>query len=551
MPGTRSRSKEKKGPHVSLWRFLIEAIALAAAIWLLSAQGGPLSRSESPAGVVGGAILRLTVTWACATGFVLWTYLATSRDRFSDLLRAAAKSAVYAVWLVPGMLLVAPPASPWAVLAGILLIANAVRLVVANPPPHRHARLRRAWRMPHRLFSNARLQRGSVTKETFPAIVGTLALQAALVALWAGYAQFGAVLVGLGFAGITWTSVVRGAFRLGKRIHPFHSMVGVLIAVLFTISLSVVRVQLEPGGAGDAEVAAGLLSATREGFQRLVGAYEVLPPPAPKPRPPTVTRVVAPPVELDKLGKDGMPGLVLRPQGGSIAQSVNIPPTYKFLISLSPSKPLSIPFTGEYRLFRESSGDLPPGSFIRSGAPIDSVYVTTNGGPMQTEAYQPFDPPVEFGTCGKVLVTLQSGELFPASASLLLVGDKSVPEIGPEIFGLSTAEEETLSFTVPDSPGGLLVKGLRIIFRRNPMEASHRTPVAQTSFSCLEVIAGVAILRANSDFASAGRSQSVFQKMRHAAWQLPCAEPSHRTPLRWTAFATRRPPLLLIVSQVL
>jgi len=475
--------QEKKGAHVSVWRFVLEALGLVAAIWLLSAQGGPLAHTESPVRVVVGAILRLLVTWACVTALTLWTYLATSRDRFGDLLSAAAKTAVPSVWFVSGMLLVAPPASPWAVLAGILIIASAARLVVANPPPHRHARLRRAWRMPHRLFGSSRIQRGAMTKESFPAIAGTLALQASLVAVWAGYAQLGAVLVGLGVAGATWTAVVRGSIRLRRRIHPFHAFVGALIAVLFTISLSVVRVQLEPGGASDDELTAGLLGATREGFQRLVGAYEVIPPPAPKPRPQTVTRVVSPPVELDKLGKDGMPGLVLRPHGSTIAQTVSIPPTYKFLVSLSPSKPLSIPFTGEYRLFRESSGDLPPGSFVREGAPMDSVYVTTNGGPMQTEAYQPFDPPVEFGTCGKVLVTLQSGEMFPASASLVLIGDKAIPEIGPEIFGLSAAEEETLSFTVPDAPGGLLVKGLRIVFRRNPMEASHSTQVAIERFT--------------------------------------------------------------------
>jgi hypothetical protein len=474
--------RSRAGPHVSLWRFGVEVLLLGAAWWLMSSEWGPLVRSESPAKIVGGAIWRLLLAWFAATAITLWTYLVTSRDDFGDLLAAAFKSAVYAVWFVPAILLVAPPASALAQIAGILLSANAARLVVANPAPRRRSRLRRAWKLPHRLFGSSRMPLGPISRESTPAMVGTLALQATALLLWIGQAQAAVVLVALGVGGLTWTSVARGAYRLGKRSHRFHLAVNVLGCLLVSVSLSVVRLQFaSPGtpGSGDTD---GLLAATREEVQRLVGLEPVLPAPVPKPKP-IVTKVVAPEVDLDKLGKGGMPGLILRPKAGTEAQSVTIPPTYRLHISLSPSKPISIPFTGEYRLFRVSSGELPPGSFERSGAPIDSIYVTTNGGPMQTEAYQPFDPPVEFSTCAKVLITLQSGEMFPASASLLLVADAGTQEVGPEIFGLSAADEETLSFTVPPAPNGFLVKALRVIFRRNPMEASHSTQVALERFT--------------------------------------------------------------------
>ena len=182
------------------------------------------------------------------------------------------------------------------------------------------------------------------------------------------------------------------------------------------------------------------------------------------------------------MGQGGIPGLILLPNKKK-PQSVTIPPAYRLRITLSPSKPVMIPFTGEYQLFRESSVKLPPDSLERPGSPLDAVYVSTNGGAMETDAYQDFDPPVDFTTCGKIQVTLTSGEMFPASATLILLGAEQVGEMGPEIFGLNSAAEETVEFAVPPMPGGIPVKGIRVIFRHNPMEASHSTQVAIQRFT--------------------------------------------------------------------
>lgn len=81
-------------------------------------------------------------------------------------------------------------------------------------------------------------------------------------------------------------------------------------------------------------------------------------------------------------------------RAGKRPQSLVIPPNYRPQIALSPFKSLSIPFTGEYHLFRASSVELPSGSVTQSGSPLDAVYVTTNGGEMETDAYQEFDPPL-------------------------------------------------------------------------------------------------------------------------------------------------------------
>jgi hypothetical protein len=55
--------------------------------------------------------------------------------------------------------------------------------------------------------------------------------------------------------------------------------------------------------------------------------------------------------------------------------------------------------------------------------------------------------------------------------------------MGPEIFGMSSDPEETLEFAVPAAVAGLPVRGIRVIFRHNPMEASHSTKVAVERFT--------------------------------------------------------------------
>jgi hypothetical protein len=214
---------------------------------------------------------------------------------------------------------------------------------------------------------------------------------------------------------------------------------------------------------------------------------QLLNPPKQKPAPPkpkqNYVRVAPPPVDLAVTGSGGIPGLILYP-GKKKAQTVTLPPAYRLQVTLSPSKPVSIPFTGEYHLFRESSSQIPPGAEVRGGSPLDAVYVTTNNTPMETDAYQDFDPPVDFSTCGRILLTLTSGEVFPASATVVLVGAEKVGEIGPEIFGMSAEKEETLEFRIPVAPQAK-VKGIRVIFRHNPMEASHSTQVAIQRFTFL------------------------------------------------------------------
>jgi hypothetical protein len=50
---------------------------------------------------------------------------------------------------------------------------------------------------------------------------------------------------------------------------------------------------------------------------------------------------------------------------------------------------------------------------VELGTPLESLYGTTNGGPMETVAVQTFEPPIDLAHCRTVLVALTSAETMP------------------------------------------------------------------------------------------------------------------------------------------
>src|SRR5215471_19083361 len=92
----RQKGKAKKTPiPKSRALLLFQAATLAGSIWLLCAVWTLRKESDSPIRVIGGALLYLLLAWACSFGLTLWTYMATSLDRFADLVSAALGSSVH------------------------------------------------------------------------------------------------------------------------------------------------------------------------------------------------------------------------------------------------------------------------------------------------------------------------------------------------------------------------------------------------------------------------------------------------------------------------
>jgi hypothetical protein len=111
----------------------------------------------------------------------------------------------------------------------------------------------------------------------------------------------------------------------------------------------------------------------------------------------TAPRAVDPGPAIGGKGQGGIPGVVPRPQP-------NPAPKLEMFGAGSPSRltvtqSLAIPFTGEYQMFRTSSGSLPAAAGVETGTQLERVYGTKNGGSMETIAVQQFKPPIDLTHC--------------------------------------------------------------------------------------------------------------------------------------------------------
>jgi hypothetical protein len=439
-------------------------------------------------GLLRPALVYIVAMWIVAGGITLWIYLAFSWAPFSELLAASVRSSASAMWLVPGALLLASR-SQLAVAAGLAAVIGSALLQASSRVPEGETVARAHTQSEPLLFRYQPDQPMYFSRQTVPTILGALALQTGIYALGGGYP----LLAAASFATVTaiWSamSVARGAMDARTRV-PYAAP-GILLTFLLTVTLTAVLVHTEivqETPSADAKGADVLEppGITSQVLQRLVRV-----PPAPvvaaKVDSPAskavVTRVVDPGPAIGAKGQNGVPGVVLRPRPKPSRRPKLIAPGAR--LRFSSAEALAIPFTGEYELFRTSSGSLPQGAIVETGTPLESVYGTTNGGPMQTVAVQTFDPPIDLTDCGKVLVALTSTETMPLLASMQLVAQRSVEDGGTEMMGMKQAREETLEFQVPVAAKTLLVHAIRISFQRVFKDRDKNVRVAVERFTLM------------------------------------------------------------------
>jgi hypothetical protein len=384
--------------------------------------------------------------------------------------------------------------SPVAVAAGVAAVIHSTRLLVLSRAPKGDAmvaRRRAARETEPLLFGYQTVQPVPFSRERLPVLLGALALETGAFALAGPYPLLAAV----SFATVTaiWVgiSVARGALETRDAGRVPYASAGVLLTLLCTVTLTAVLLNVEivldspVAGAPATDIGTPIETpgVTRRILQRLAHGPPALSKIEGQGTKAVVTRVVDPGPAIGAKEQNGVPGVVLRPGPTRRLRPALILPGAR--LQVSPGQPLAIPFTGEYELFRTSSGTLPKGSIVETGTPLDSLYGTTNGGPMETIAVQAFEPPIDLMRCGKVLVALTSAETTPLLASMQLVAERSVEDGGTELMGMKPARAETLEFRVPFRLRPILVHAIRIVFQNPDGKRSKNARVAVEGFTLL------------------------------------------------------------------
>jgi hypothetical protein len=395
--------------------------------------------------------VAVLLTWVLAAGITFWVYAAVSLAGFGDLFAAAVRASAPAMWFPPAMLLVTAPqaGARW---AGVLLVANTVRLLFSRRAPGMRLRAERAaTRRASAPFSFYTGREPLLFwRQTLPPILGALAFQAGLYALWVEYPRLAAACFAAGAAIWARCSIGRGAYQPPRQPNLARSALAILLTLLLATALSMVQLP---------QASQPKLEAAKE----------------------SATPVFTPTRDVSRSGGNGVPGVVLRPEAKPLPRTTLWLPAAAAGFSIS--RPLTVPFTGEYHLYRASSGSLPPGASIYAGTPLDAIYITTNRAPMETEAYQGIDPPMDFGNCDRIEVALSTAEVRPVSASLRLETAGGTVDLETQIFGLTPARQQTIEFALPAAPRRLRVSAIRVFFHRNPSQQDQSTRVAIQGFT--------------------------------------------------------------------
>jgi hypothetical protein len=164
-----------------------------------------------------------------------------------------------------------------------------------------------------------------------------------------------------------------------------------------------------------------------------------------------------------------------------------------------PAQPLSIPFGGEYWLFRWPFAKPPSTSFFQRGSPSKLAFSSTDHTPLQMEAHQKLETPIDLRCCSRVELEVLNADRYPDTLTLelVLLNTEPVRTLSQSLGDVPVTSRpdlsrdpvmpvrETLDFTVPALPSMDQFNELKIVFHRTRPRMDKSAKVAIERFVLL------------------------------------------------------------------
>jgi hypothetical protein len=413
----------------------------------------PRLGAQSLASIVAQALFYVTLAWICGAVTTFWVYLVVSLADLPRVTHFSLRTAAPAMWFAPAfVLLSAPFAAAFAV--GVFLVANATRHLaspwVAIESPIR--RMEPAHAEPALLFRAAGPDAAFLSWNSAPILMGSLAAQAGLVELLWRRRSLAAALIALSIAILTALSISTGAYQPGKPPALPHSALSVvwtfLLAAALTFGGIAVRGRSRAGSDASAD-------SSDPGGQSVTQR---------------VTQVAAPPTESTGFG-GGFPGVILLPELKPHTTLVDPLPAAPGKFGAPLLAPRGIPFSGEYWMFRWPATRPPLGAVIRRGDASELSFHTTDGWPMEMEAHQKLDLPVDIKCCSEIQLAFRNSDQYPGTVALELIlidrESRDVPQsLGTVAVGSSSPSSQVLTFRIPPVTAVRKFDEIKVMFRR-------------------------------------------------------------------------------------
>ena len=443
------------------------------------------------------AYTLLAWLWSALVAFALYAVV-PMEDR-SDVVPNVLRTAATAVWFGPAMILLSN-FSPISILPALVLVVYASRLLYAQwrtagaaPSPARVYTVREAGS-----FADCQLPQALVWRERLPALGVAFCFEAGAVAVAAHYPLLAAACFCAGTAVMTVFSMAMGAADAGRPPTLPRSIVGILATIVLASLMTLGR-----GGSGDGMFGArgasggghpGLVETARAVLRQLFYGE------TPERRGGSGTAPQQPPESANTGVSGGFPGVILWPEVHPVTTLIAPLPAFgNNPFQGRPAQPLSIPFGGEYWMFRWPFAHPPASSFRERGTPAKLAFSTTDHTPLQMEAHQKLETPIDVRCCRAIQLAVLNADRYPGTLWLELILHDS--EHGaPIALGLGTEPvtshpdlsrdpevpaRETLEFAVPAQPPMEQFDELTIVFHRDGMRRDKSAKVSVERFILL------------------------------------------------------------------
>jgi hypothetical protein len=467
--------RESRG-RLELLAQVASLVATAWIVWNVTAVRGTAFRL--PASTVWLAVDFTLLAWVWSAAVALALQFAIRRVERVDLAGATLRTSLVAVWFAPATLLLYR-FSAATVAAALVLVVNATRLLYTQ------------WRVVSPVDELALPVSGTaillgdggmpppiLTRHLGPALTVAAGLQFGIAAaLFHDHFLAGALLT-LTVAVLTVFAISSGAWEPPRPPTLPRSIFGVLLTVALAAGLTILAGGGGAGGGGSSDSGReGDEASSRPLGDFLVGAQP--PPAAPRTGLPGQTQ----PAPDDMVPGAGdvagsFPGVILWPEIQPVTRLIAPLPVRPGALAAS-RNPYGIPFGGEYWFFRMWYSRPPQRSVIERGTPWKIAFSTTDHWPLNMEAHQKLDQPIEVSCCSRIQVAVSNADRYPHTVSLELIlrdpsgrGSQSLGTVPVTSVPNLDADpvipvSETLDFAMPPKSRVRTFNEMTVIFRRD------------------------------------------------------------------------------------
>jgi hypothetical protein len=437
---------------------------------------------EKPSAILAHALLYACLAWFFAAVITVALYFTLARGETDQVIWSTFRTAGVAVWFAPACILLSQ-LSPATLIAALVLVITATRLLYSEWSAGKLVEQAPVAATPG-LFGSWAVRPPVFTRELFTGLAAAVSLQAGVVSVWRHKPLFAGFWFVLSAAIVTLFAMVSGAVEDSRPPTLPRSVFGMAMAVLLASGLTVGGLRVArgsgdgdaPGGPGSGK---GAVASAKEVLRDLFGDDQAAPGekiPGAVPLLPAVTPGIAP---------DGsFPGVILWPEVKPVTRLV-APPPQGLSTGTAPARPYTIPFAGQYLLFRFPQRRPPPTSILQRGSPATLAFSTVDHWPLNMEAIQKLDEPIDLSCCRALRVEIWNADRFPGTVALELYADdrllgsmpvRSAPDLQRDPI---VAAPESLEF--PITAGGMCTE-LKVTFRRARTRADKSARIAIERF---------------------------------------------------------------------